>query len=461
MNKIEGALLIVDDDRDVLLSAELFLKNHFQRVYTADKPTNIIPLIHEHDIDVVLLDMNFRIGENSGQEGINWLTRIKTEYPAVEVITMTAYGDIDLAVKTMKYGAAEFITKPWDNNKLLSTVQSVLQLRISRREIDKLRQTRSFLNKPKKEESAEIQGRSKEVRQVKELVKKVAGTQANVLILGENGSGKDVVARMIHEASPRANEPFIVVDCGAITETLFESEMFGAVKGAYTDLNYDKKGRFEMANGGTLFLDEIGNLTTAMQSKLLTALQNRKILPVGGAKEVSLDIRLISATNMPLSQMVEKQEFRTDLLYRINTVEVRMPALRHRPEDIIPLANHFIEHYSKKYQTGTKWLDEGAMQELIDYDWPGNVRELQHAVERAVILKEDSVLTAEHILPNAKRNKEKRGGSARKEFNLENMERRLIVEALEACHGNMTKTAKELGITRTALYRRMDKYDLS
>ena len=461
MNKIEGSLLILDDDRDVLLSAELFLKNHFQRVFTAEKPTNVIPLIHEHDIDVVLLDMNFRIGENSGEEGIHWLSRIKAEYPAVEVITMTAYGDIDLAVKSMKYGAAEFVTKPWDNNKLLSTVQSVLQLRISRREIAKLRQTRSFLNKPKKEESTEIQGRSKEVRQVKELVKKVASTEANVLILGENGSGKDVVARMLHEASSRANEPFIIVDCGAITETLFESEMFGAVKGAYTDLNYDKKGRFEMANGGTLFLDEIGNLTPAMQSKLLTALQNRKILPVGGSKEVPVDIRLISATNMPLARMVENHEFRTDLLYRINTVEVNVPALRHRPEDIIPLINHFIEHYAKKYQRGTKRLNEKAMDQLIDYEWPGNVRELQHAVERAVILNENAALTAENILPNAKRTKQRTLSSAKKEYNLENMERRLIVEALEACHGNMTKTAKELGITRTALYRRIDKYDLS
>lgn len=460
MNKIEGTILIVDDDKDVLLSAELFLKQHFQKVITANLPTNLIPLIREHQVDVVLLDMNFRIGENSGEEGIQWLSRIKSEFPSVEVISMTAYGDIDLAVRSMKYQAAEFITKPWDNNKLLSTVQSVLQLRLSRQEIAKLRQTRSFLNEPKKEDSVEIHGRSKEVRDVREMVKKIATTEANVLILGENGSGKDVVARMIHQASLRATEPFIVVDCGAITESLFESEMFGAVQGAYTDLNYDKKGRFEMANGGTLFLDEIGNLSLPMQSKLLTALQNRKILPVGASKEVTVDIRLISATNMPLNQMVEEEQFRMDLLYRINTVEITVPALRHRPEDIIPLVTHFIDYYTTKYRTGTKWLNEKAMEELIEYPWPGNVRELQHALERAVILNEKSVLTAENILPDSKM-KKRVNLSKKREYNLENMERRLIVEALEACSGNMTKTAKELGITRTALYRRMDKYNLS
>ncbi len=461
MNKISGSLLIVDDDKDVLLSAALFLKQHFQKVITAEKPTNIIPIIQKEDIDVVLLDMNFRMGENTGMEGVQWLQRIKEEFPEVEVITMTAYGNIELAVRTMKYQASEFILKPWNNEKLLSTVQSVLQLRMSRREIAKLRQTQRYLNKPKKEETTEIQGRSKEVKQVRELVNKVAQTDANVLILGENGTGKDVVARMIHERSDRSNEPFIVVDCGAITETLFESEMFGAMKGAYTDLNYDKKGRFEMANGGTLFLDEIGNLTPSMQSKLLTALQNRKITPLGSSKEIELNIRLISATNMVLNEMVEEDRFRMDLLYRINTVEIHMPPLRNRPEDVLTLVNHFIEHYCKKYKKGTKWLDDSSLDALISYEWPGNVRELQHAVERAVILNENSILPAEAILPVATKIKSRKPGAKQREFNLENMEKRMIVEAIEACNGNMTKTAKALGITRTALYRRLEKYDLS
>lgn len=296
---------------------------------------------------------------------------------------------------------------------------------------------------------------------VRELVGKVAKTDANVLILGENGSGKDVVARMIHDRSKRSNEPFIVVDCGAITESLFESEMFGAMRGAYTDLNYDKKGRFEMANGGTLFLDEIGNLNPSMQSKLLNVLQNRKIVPLGSTKEIAIDIRVISATNMPLKQMVEEDAFRIDLLYRINTVEINVPALRHRPEDIVPLANHFMEFYAKKYQRGTKWLSEKALDKLISYEWPGNVRELQHAVERAVILSDESALSAETILPSSVKSKRLTIRPKEKDYNLEQMERRIIVEAMEACGGNMTKTAKALGITRTALYRRVEKYDLS
>jgi len=461
MKKIEGTLLVVDDDKDVRLSAAIFLKEHFQKVMTAERPTNIIPTIQKEGVDVVLLDMNYRVGENSGDEGLQWLRRIRDEFPDVEVITITAYGDIEIAVKAMKYGSAEFLTKPWDNNKLLSTVQSVLQLKLSKMEIARLRQTQKYLNKPAKENNTEIQGRSREVKIVRELVSKVAKTDANVLILGENGSGKDVVARMIHDQSKRTGEPFIVVDCGAITESLFESEMFGAMRGAYTDLNYDKKGRIEMANGGTLFLDEIGNLSPAMQSKLLNVLQNRKVVPLGSTKEVSVDIRVISATNMPLKQMVEEDKFRIDLLYRINTVEINVPALRHRPEDIVPLANHFMEFYAKKYQRGTKWLSDKALDKLISYEWPGNVRELQHAVERAVILSDESALSAETILPPSVKSKRLISRPKDRDYNLEQMERRIIVEAMEACGGNMTKTAKALGITRTALYRRIEKYDLS
>ena len=456
MNKAKGVVLIIDDDKDVLLSAELYLKQFIEKVITESKPTNVIPIIQREKVDVAILDMNYSTGKNDGDEGITWLRMIKTEAPQVEVVTMTAYGGIDLAVRSIKYGAVDFIIKPWENQKLLATILSAIQLKLSKSEIAELREKQSYLKKEQSAEKSELHGRSKGIISVRKMVEKVASTEANALILGENGTGKDIVARMLHENSKRSNNLLVTVDCGAITESLFESEMFGAVKGAYTDLNHDKKGRFELASGGTLFLDEIGNLSLAMQSKLLTALQNRKIIPVGSNKEVEIDIRLIAATNMPLHEMVDEGSFRQDLLYRINTVEINIPPLRNRPEDISILLEYFIEKYIRKYRKPTMWLEQGSLEKLIRYNWPGNVRELQHAVERAVIMSEKSEIKADDILPKGTRIKRQESTS----LNLEHMEKKFIVEALEKCSGNISRASKELGITRTALYRRLDKYNL-
>lgn len=456
MNKAKGTVLIIDDDEDVLLSAELYLKQFIKRVITESKPTNVIPLILREKVDVVVLDMNYTTGQNDGDEGITWLRKIKSEAPEVEAVMMTAYAGIDLAVKSIKYGAADFIIKPWENQKLLATILSAIQLKISKAEIAELREKQSYLKNESSSEKTELHGRSKGIIGVRKMVEKVASTDANALILGENGTGKDIVARMLHENSNRNKNLMVTVDCGAITESLFESEMFGAVKGAYTDLNHDKKGRFELASGGTLFLDEIGNLSLSMQSKLLTALQNRKIMPVGSTKEVEIDIRLVAATNMPIHEMVDEGSFRQDLLYRINTVEINIPPLRNRPEDISILLEHFIEKYTRKYRRPTMWLERGSMEKLIRYSWPGNVRELQHAVERAVIMGEKSEIKVEDILPKATRIRRQETTS----LNLGHMEKKLIVEALEKCSGNISRASKELGITRTALYRRLDKYNL-
>lgn len=456
MSKASGTILIVDDDQEVILSAELYLKQHIEKVLTASRPTNILPTIIEHNVDVVMLDMNYSKGKNDGDEGIAWLRSLKTEVPNVEIVLMTAYAGVELAVKSIQHGAADFVIKPWHNEKLLATILSTMQLKMSRMEISKLRETQAFLQKESRQEKTELHGRSKEIVMVRRMIDKVANTDANALVLGENGTGKEIVARMLHENSSRADKLMVTVDCGAITETLFESEMFGAVRGAYTDLNHDKKGRFEMASGGTLFLDEIGNLNPAMQSKLLAVLQNRKITPVGSTKEIPIDIRLIAATNMNLTEMIEKGQFRQDLLYRINTVEIMLPALRHRPEDISILVDFFMAKYVKKYRKPTMWLETGSIQKLIKYDWPGNVRELQHAIERAVIMCDGSEVKSEDILPK----QIVKTKLDHQNLNIDQMEKKLIIEALERCHGNISKAARELGITRTALYRRLDKFNL-
>lgn len=456
MSKASGTVLIVDDDQEVILSAELYLKQHIEKVLTASRPTNILPIIIENNVDVVILDMNYSKGKNDGDEGIAWLRSLKTEVPNVEVILMTAYAGVELAVKSIQHGAANFVIKPWHNEKLLATILSTMQLKMSRMEISKLRETQAFLQKESNKEKTELHGRSKEIVMVRKMVNKVANTDANALVLGENGTGKEIVARMLHENSSRADKLMVTVDCGAITETLFESEMFGAVRGAYTDLNHDKKGRLEMASGGTLFLDEIGNLNPTMQSKLLSVLQNRRITPVGSTKEVVIDIRLIAATNMNLSDMIEKGQFRQDLLYRINTVEILLPALRNRPEDISILVDFFMDKYVKKYRKPTMWLESGSIQKLIKYDWPGNVRELQHAIERAVIMCDGSEVKSEDILPKQVVTTK----LDQHNLNIDQMEKKLILEALERCHGNISKAARELGITRTALYRRLDKFNL-
>ncbi|MEM8965951.1 MAG: sigma-54 dependent transcriptional regulator [Bacteroidota bacterium] len=447
--KQAGRILIIDDDVDVLHSARMFLKQYFEQVDTQEDPTQVNSLVSQNHYHVVLLDMNFRRGEHDGKEGLYWLERIREIDPETGVILITAYGDIELAVEAMRLGAANFVLKPWKNQKLLEAIETVL----SRQQVKKKR-----VITPSRASPTMI-GQSEAIRQVFQLISKVAPTDANVLILGENGTGKDLVAQFIHQQSTRKNQPFMRVDVGALTSTLFESELFGHVKGAFTDAYQDKAGKFEQASGGTLFLDEIGNLSLTQQAKLLSVLQTRKVSRIGSNQDTSLDIRLICATNQPISGASVDQElaFRQDLLYRINTVEIQIPPLRERTDDIPLLAQHFLEQYAEKYQKKQSSLPDKMIHYLTNYSWPGNVRELQHAIERAVILSTKMELQPEDFNLGEATNL-----SADNELpkTLDENERNFIKQALDRHQGNITHTAKELGITRTALYRRLEKFDL-
>jgi DNA-binding NtrC family response regulator len=451
-------ILIVDDDRDILETARMFLKQEFSYVQIEQDPTKIPALMKMHDFDVVLLDMNFKIGVNDGEEGFHWLAEILKSDPQAVVILITAYGEVDLAVKAMKQGATDFVLKPWKNQKLLGTITSALRLRQSRNEVEKLKVTQEKLNDVIDQPFIDFIGESPAIKRVHELIDRVASTDADVLILGENGTGKELVARAIHRNSQRRNKVFISVDLGAITETLFESELFGHVKGAFTDAKQDKPGRFELANGGTIFLDEIGNLTMNLQSKLLTVLQNRKVQRVGATQEVAVNFRLICATNMSLNDMVYEKKFRQDLLYRINTVEIRVPPLRERQDDIPLLTEHFLTVYGRKYKRPGMKIDKAVIQKMKKYFWPGNIRELQHAVERAVILSEEKTIESAELLinPNALKPKQ----DAQQPRTLEEMEKLFILQSLDDNDGNVSQTAVALGMTRTALYRRMKKHGI-
>ncbi len=452
-----GKILIIDDDRGVLESARMFLKQEFAAVQIESDPALLPVLVQQGDFDVILLDMNFRKGVNDGEEGFYWLDQIRKRDPEAVVVLMTAYGEVDLAVKAMKSGAADFILKPWKNQKLLGTVLSAAQLRASRKEIRQLTLTRDNLRDDIEQPYADFIGNSEAIRRVHELIDRVAATDANVLILGENGTGKELVARAIHRRSDRARQNFISVDLGAITESLFESELFGHVKGAFTDARQERAGRFEIASGGSLFLDEIGNLSLALQAKLLTVLQNRKVQRVGANKETPVDFRLICATNMPLHEMVFEKKFRQDLLYRINTVEIRIPSLRERQDDIPLLLDHFLKRFAQKYKRPALRVDKRVVAKLKHYAWPGNIRELQHAVERAVILSDAHVIqNAELLIGQAA------GPSVNRTApqTLDEMEKHFIQSSLEEHDGNVTNTARKLGMTRTALYRRMKKHGL-
>jgi DNA-binding NtrC family response regulator len=451
-------ILIVDDDRDILETARMFLKQEFSYVQIEQDPTKIPALMKMHDFDVVLLDMNFKIGVNDGEEGFHWLAEILKSDPQAVVILITAYGEVDLAVKAMKQGATDFVLKPWKNQKLLGTIMSALRLRQSRNEVEKLKVTQEKLNDVIDQPFVDFVGESPAIKRVHELIDRVATTDADVLILGENGTGKELVARAIHRKSQRKNKVFISVDLGAITETLFESELFGHVKGAFTDAKQDKPGRFELANGGTIFLDEIGNLTMSLQSKLLTVLQNRKVQRVGATQEIAVNFRLICATNMSLNDMVYEKKFRQDLLYRINTVEIRVPPLRERQDDIPLLAEHFLTVYGRKYKRPGMKIDKAVMQKMKKYFWPGNIRELQHAVERAVILNEGKSIESAELLinPNALKPKQ----DTQQPRTLEEMEKLFILQSLDDNDGNVSQTAVALGMTRTALYRRMKKHGI-
>jgi DNA-binding NtrC family response regulator len=453
-----GKILIIDDDEDVLRAARLLLKQHVSLVHTDKDPKRIPSLLNKGDYDVILLDMNFTRDVSSGQEGFHWLDRILEIDPMAVVILITAYGDVEMAVQAIKTGAFDFVEKPWQNEKLLATVSAGMKLRWSQAKVENLKSREKQLYADLDQRFQDFIGDSAAMHQVFSTIRKVARTDANVLILGENGTGKELVAREIHRQSNRFEEAFIPVDMGAIPETLFESELFGHMKGAFTDAKENRSGRFEMASGGTLFLDEIGNLHLPLQAKLLAALQNRTVIRVGSNTAVPIDIRLICATNMPIHEMVEDNRFRQDLLYRINTVEIKLPPLREHIEDVTLLADHFLEIYCRKYKKSFKRIQASTLKRLEKYDWPGNVRELRHAVERAVIMSDsDSLGPEDFFLPDSRITRE---GVTLDTYNLGEVEEKVIRAVLIKYQGNVSHAAKELGLTRTSLYRRMQKYGL-
>lgn len=437
-----GSILIVDDDPDILLTARLVLKRVFTDISTESNPHLLPQRLQSESFDLLLLDMNFTTGFTSGNEGLRWLKKILKLHPHGKIVLMTAYGDIDLAVRAMQAGAQDFVIKPWDNDDLIAKLRKVMEKPQGSPIAAAV--VAPFMAK----EELQMIGNSKVMQQLMADSKKVAPSEANVLILGENGTGKELAARAIHEASERKGQAFVQVDLGAITESLFESEMFGHVKGAFTDANNDRIGRFESAQGGTLFLDEIANLSLSMQAKLLTALQNRRIQPVGSNRVVNLDIRLICATNRSLEEMVQQQSFRQDLLYRINTVSITVPALRDRKKDIPLLLAHFIEIYAQRYEKEPIQIIPALLERLCDYPWPGNVRELQHAVERAIIMDDPESLLPFQPLANAL------------VVPPEAREKEMLIRTLERNQGNLSKTALELGWARSTLYRKLEKYGL-
>ncbi|MEP2772584.1 MAG: sigma-54 dependent transcriptional regulator [Fulvivirga sp.] len=456
-----GKILIVDDNEDLLKAAKIFLKRHFAQVDLEKNPETIPNLLHNEDYDVILLDMNFTKDVSSGKEGYYWLEKILEIDPSSVVVLITAYGDVQMAVKAIKAGATDFVLKPWENEKLLATLYSAMKLRETKLEVEGLRSKQREINLKINSKYDNIIGQSPAIQKVFETIDRVAVTDANVLILGENGTGKELVARAIHNNSPRKNEVFVNVDLGSVSETLFESELFGHKKGSFTDAKEDRAGRFEIANRGTLFLDEIGNLSMPLQAKLLTVLQNRKVSRVGSNKEIDIDIRLVCATNMPLYDMVKENRFRQDLLYRINTIEVELPPLRNRLEDIPLLANHFLTYYADKYKKNAGKLSDSVISRMQKHHWPGNIRELQHALERAVIMSNSQVLQPEDFNFTAQgQNNLDSENVTLDQFKLEDVEKILIRKVLKKCNGNITQAASELGLTRSSLYRRLEKYGL-
>jgi len=451
-------LLIVDDNEDVLLAARLLLKPHAAFIVTEKDPARIPLLLQNDAFDVIFLDMNFTRDMTSGQEGFHWLREILRFDPQAVVILITAYGDVDTAVRAVKEGATDFILKPWQNEKVLATFFSALKLRESQVELQRIKNRQKYLNEKPESGFSEIVGSSETMKQVFTTIVKVAATEANVLILGENGTGKELVARALHRKSKRSDEVFVSVDIGSIAPTLFESELFGHVKGAFTDAREDRPGRFEIASGGTLFLDEIGNLPMELQAKLLSAIQNRTITRVGSNYPIVIDIRLICATNRPIHDLAAENKFRQDLLYRINTVEIHLPPLRERSGDIPLIVEHFFSIYKNKYGKPGLVLGQGAVDKLEGYSWPGNVRELQHLIERSIILCDGVEVKPADLFVNTPqaRISEEHVDT----YNLEEIEKNFIQKALRKCGGNISHAAKELGLTRTALYRRMEKFGL-
>ncbi len=459
LEKELGKILIIDDDEDVLLAAKMLLRKHAENVIIEKNPKKIPFLLNNDTYDVIMLDMNFSKDITSGKEGFFWLSEIRQRDPNAVVILITAYGDVEMAVTALKEGATDFVLKPWQNEKLIATLSSAVKLKKSYNEVDQLKQTKKRLEEEINQPFKDIIGESPAIKQVFSIIDKVAGTEANILILGENGTGKELIARAIHQKSQRQDNVFISVDMGAITETLFESELFGHKKGSFTDAKEDRAGRFEVANNGTLFLDEIGNLSMPLQSKLLSILQSREVTRIGSNKTIPVDIRLVCATNMPIHQMVKENGFRQDLLYRINTVELHLPSLRERVDDIASLADHFVGVYSNKYRKQVKKVSPAAIKKLEKYHWPGNIRELQHAIERAIIMGEETALNPEDFffLSHRPESGEEAGIDS---YNLDEVEKNVIEKAINKHGGNISKAAKDLGLTRASLYRRLEKHGL-
>src|SRR5678810_174250 len=447
-----ASILIIDDDPDVLTAVRLLLKTEVKEVQTEKNPENLRSILSKQPFDVILLDMNFNSSINTGNEGIFWLNKIKELKSNAAVVMITAYGDIDLAVRSLKEGAADFVVKPWHNEKLISIIKDALRRKESKTSLIPGLHSDSIIGK-------ELIGESEVMQQIFYKVEKIAPTDANILILGENGTGKDLVAKAIHQHSLRAEKPYVKVDVGALTESLFESELFGHKRGAFTDAREDRTGRFETANGGTLFLDEIGNISLQQQAKLLSVLQNRQVTRLGDNQPIPVDIRLICATNVSLAELGNENRFRKDLIYRINTVEITMPALHKRRNNINLLAMHFAKLYSNKYMKITPEFDKKATEKLLGYNYPGNVRELQYTIERAVIMADEEVLQPKDLIfspletPSVSENEPA-------ELKLSAIEKNTILKVIEKHNGNITKAAKELGLTRTALYRRLSKYDI-
>ena len=453
-----GSILIVDDDTDVLLSAELVLKKEFRRVATESDPRGLAAALRREPFDVVLLDMNFSPGSTSGQEGVECLRTVNKLSPDTKVILMTAYGGVETAVRAMKEGASDFVVKPWDNQKLVATVGATLRFSQAAQTVRDLETKQRELSRYIGAPDVEIVGRSAAIERLLGDIQKVARTDAAVLVLGENGTGKELVARAIHRASARAGNPFVHVDLGAVPGSLFESELFGHKKGAFTDAREDRAGRFEIASGGTLFLDEIGNLTLPLQAKLLGVLQTGQVTRVGADKPVAVDARIVSATNMARDDLLDKLKFRQDLLYRINTVEIQVPPLRERAEDIGLLIDHYAQRFARKYGKTVAPVDARTLEELREYPWPGNVRELVHAVERAVIMAEDSSLRVRDLLVQA--HAVATPPDPQQQLNLEALEKTAIRQAIAKHGGNLSRAAQELGLGRTTLYRKMARHGL-
>jgi len=443
-----ATILIIDDDTDVLTAVRLLLKTEVKEVVTEKNPENLRWLLSKQSFDLILLDMNFTSSINTGNEGLFWLKKIKESGSEAAVIMITAYGDINLAVRSLKEGAADFVVKPWHNEKLIETIKATLKAK-----------GKNSANAAVPVIGKEMIGESEVMNDIFFKIEKIAPTDANILILGENGTGKDLIARAIHQHSLRAEKPFVKVDLGALTESIFESELFGHKKGSFTGASEDRAGRFEAANGGTLFLDEIGNISLQQQVKLLSVLQNRQVTRLGSNDPINIDIRLICATNLPIAELANENRFRKDLIYRINTVEIEIPPLRKRGDDIILLAKHFASLYANKYLKPEPVFDAKALEKMRYYLFPGNVRELQYTMERAVIMSEGEELTANDLIFSPIESSLPKDPEPL-ELNLSTLEKNTILKVIEKHNGNISRAAKELGLTRTALYRRLSKYDI-